>query len=84
MYKGFYVSEETIVGLTENCLYDDDVYDKYNYVLKELDKKSSDITSHIAKILKGDDSGAIDGEALQQACMLTHTNKYDVLSHIHI
>lgn len=85
MYRGFCVSEETIVGLTEDYLFDDGVYGKYNEVLEELDKKSNVINSRIAKILKGDANGIIDGDALQQACMPTKTDKYDVfISHSHL
>ncbi len=85
MYRGFCISADTVNDVVYDYLYDTIMYDKYSIVLKELDKKSSNITANIAQILKGDARGIIDGEALLQACMPTDTEKYDVfISHSHL
>jgi hypothetical protein len=81
MYKGFCVSEDTILDLD---LYDIH-YEDYTKALEELDKKSEMITKRIASILNGDANGVIDSEALQQVCMPTKTEQYDVfISHSHL
>ena len=85
MYRGFCISTDTINDVIYDYLYDTSVYDKYGAALKELDRKSSNITSNIAQVLKGDAQGIIDGEALLQACMPTNTDRYDVfISHSHL
>ena len=85
MYRGFCITEETIKDLT--CSYfnaNGFIQKKYEEVLSDLDKKSTVITSTIAKILQGDALGIVDGDALQQACMPTSIGKYDVfVSHSH-
>lgn len=85
MYRGFCVAEDTINDLTLEYLLIDSNYDKHDATLAELNKKSETITSNIAKIIQGDARGIIDGEALQQACMPTGADRYDVfISHSHI
>ena len=85
MYRGFCITEETINDLTGSYFNANSIIrQKYDEALSDLDKKSTEITSTIAKILQGDASGIIDGDALQQACMPTAKSKYDVfVSHSH-
>lgn len=57
---------------------------EFRKIRTSLDTKQSDVTSRIAKILKGDAKGIIDGEQLQDACMPTTNDKYDIfISHSH-
>lgn len=85
MYRGFCITEKTINDLM--CSYfitSGYIQKKYDEALSDLNKKSTEITSTIAKILQGDARGIIDGDALQQACMPTTIGKYDVfISHSH-
>lgn len=85
MYRGFYITEETINDLILSYFNANSFgQNKYKEALSDLDNKSIAITSTIAKILQGDERGIIDGDALQQACMPTTLGKYDVfVSHSH-
>ena len=85
MFRGFCITEDIINEVTFSYFYANDAREKaYEDALKELEGKSSDITSSIASIIQGDASGIINGDALQQACMPTASDKYDVfISHSH-
>lgn len=85
MYKGFCIEKNSInsvlrpyqtKGTTLNQTYEE--------VLGKLNTKKEGISSRIAKILRGNEKGIIDGEALKSACMPTLLSNYDIfISHSH-
>lgn len=69
MYKGFCINKSSISLALSKYLVNEDRKLEFRNMRYSLDTKQSDVTSRIAKILKGDANGIIDGEALQNACM---------------
>lgn len=85
MYKGFCINKSSISLALSKYLVNEDRKLEFRNIRYILDTKQSDVTSRIAKNLKGDANGIIDGEALQNACMPTANDKYDIfISHSHI
>lgn len=84
MYKGFCINKSSISVALTNYLVNDARKLEFRKVRSGLDTKQDDVASRIAKILKGDAKGIIDGEALQNACMPTTNDQYDIfISHSH-
>ena len=84
MYRGFCISKLSINIALKNYLTTDSRNQTFKEVLRGLYTKGTNITSRINAILEGDENGVIDGEALQNACMPTPTDKYDIfISHSH-
>lgn len=84
MYKGFCINKSSINLAISNYLANETLTFGFRKMRASLDTKEKDVTSRIAKILQGDASGIIDGEALKNACMPTENEKYDIfISHSH-
>lgn len=84
MYKGFCINKSSISLAISNYLANETRKLDFRKVRASLDTKEKDVTSRIAKILQGDASGIIDGEALKNACMPTENENYDIfISHSH-
>ena len=84
MYKGFCINKSSISLAVSNYLVNDARMQDFCKVRASLVTKEKDVASRIARILQGDATGTIDGEAMQNTCMPTANEKYDIfISHSH-